>query len=253
MYVRPSASSICAPSARATTSGVVETPRATQRPRSAAIRAASAPDASCVTTRHSAPRLPEAATSTVFLEVRRTVPHSDLRTREGGDMARTPLGRWLEAAAGEARQEHDDRLTRGQVLKRAGLVSATLAGAGALGRFAPLAEGAGAPSIAVVGAGLAGLSAAYSLRQAGYAAEVYEASDRVGGRCWTDPRSLRRRTDRGARRRVDRPGPHADPPARAGTRPEARQPARGRGERHRAAHVLRRSAVHLGSGLERSE
>ena len=101
-------------------------------------------------------------------------------------MARTPLARWLEQAAARAAQDgHDERLTRGQLLKRAGAVGATVAGAGALGRFAPLAEGAGAPSIAVVGAGLAGLSTAYSLRQAGYAADVYEASDRVGGRCWT--------------------------------------------------------------------
>jgi monoamine oxidase len=37
----------------------------------------------------------------------------------------------------------------------------------------------------VVGAGLAGLTCAYRLKQAGYAAEVHEASTRVGGRCWT--------------------------------------------------------------------
>jgi len=36
-----------------------------------------------------------------------------------------------------------------------------------------------------VGAGLAGLSCAYRLKQAGYTADVYEASDRIGGRCWT--------------------------------------------------------------------
>jgi monoamine oxidase len=39
--------------------------------------------------------------------------------------------------------------------------------------------------VVVVGAGLAGLTAAYRLRQAGITAGVYEASDRVGGRCWT--------------------------------------------------------------------
>jgi monoamine oxidase len=37
----------------------------------------------------------------------------------------------------------------------------------------------------VVGAGLAGLTCTYRLKQAGYAAKLYEASDRVGGRCWT--------------------------------------------------------------------
>lgn len=45
---------------------------------------------------------------------------------------------------------------------------------------------AGEPQIVVVGAGLAGLTAAYRLRQAGLRATVYEASDRLGGRCWSD-------------------------------------------------------------------
>jgi monoamine oxidase len=42
------------------------------------------------------------------------------------------------------------------------------------------------PRIVVVGAGLAGLTAAYRLRQAGHVATVYEASDRIGGRCWSN-------------------------------------------------------------------
>jgi monoamine oxidase len=41
-------------------------------------------------------------------------------------------------------------------------------------------------SIGVVGAGLAGLSAAYELRRRGYDVRVLEASDRVGGRTWSD-------------------------------------------------------------------
>ncbi|MGE5704116.1 MAG: flavin monoamine oxidase family protein, partial [Clostridia bacterium] len=36
-----------------------------------------------------------------------------------------------------------------------------------------------------VGAGLAGLTCAYRLKQQGYSAEVFEASRRIGGRCWT--------------------------------------------------------------------
>ena len=39
--------------------------------------------------------------------------------------------------------------------------------------------------IAVVGAGLAGLACAVELRRFGHEVQVYEASDRVGGRCWT--------------------------------------------------------------------
>ncbi len=40
--------------------------------------------------------------------------------------------------------------------------------------------------IAVVGAGIAGLTAAYYLKQYGYKITVYEASNRVGGRMTTD-------------------------------------------------------------------
>jgi monoamine oxidase len=47
-----------------------------------------------------------------------------------------------------------------------------------------------APRIVVVGAGLAGLSCAYRLKQAGYTTQVHEASDRIGGRCWSDRTSF---------------------------------------------------------------
>jgi monoamine oxidase len=60
-----------------------------------------------------------------------------------------------------------------------------LALAAALSGPLPLALGASAPSVVVVGAGLAGLSCAYQLKQAGITAQVYEGSNRVGGRCWT--------------------------------------------------------------------
>lgn len=49
-------------------------------------------------------------------------------------------------------------------------------------------RGAGSPPalrVAVVGAGLAGLTCAYRLRQAGVFATVFEANSRLGGRCWT--------------------------------------------------------------------
>ena len=40
-------------------------------------------------------------------------------------------------------------------------------------------------SVVILGAGIAGLVAAYELRKAGYAVTVIEANDRIGGRVWT--------------------------------------------------------------------
>ena len=97
-------------------------------------------------------------------------------------MARTPLARMLESAAAEATVEAGGRTTRRELLRRG---AAAGLGISALARFAPVARAAAAPRIVIVGAGLAGLTCAYRLKQAGYAAQVYEASDRVGGRCWT--------------------------------------------------------------------
>ena len=74
------------------------------------------------------------------------------------------------------------RTTRTRFVKEAGVAAL---GVTALGRFAAPARGAAAPKIVVVGAGLAGLSAAYALRNAGYTAEIHEANTRIGGRCWT--------------------------------------------------------------------
>ena len=108
-------------------------------------------------------------------------------------MARTPLARGLQdatrvAAEASARQvsveqvQEERRTSRRRFLAEAGALGVAAAAAG---KLAPPARGAGSPRIAVVGAGLAGLSCAYRLRQAGYATQVYEAADRVGGRCWT--------------------------------------------------------------------
>ena len=100
---------------------------------------------------------------------------------KGDTMARTPLaGAVQDAVAAVAAGER--RTTRTRFVKDAG---AAALGLTALGRFAAPARGATAPKIVVVGAGLAGLNAAYTLRQAGYTAEIHEASDRIGGRCWT--------------------------------------------------------------------
>ena len=96
-------------------------------------------------------------------------------------MARTPLAGALQDAVAEF-ATRERRTTRTRFVREAGVAALGLT---ALGRFATPARGAAAPRIVVVGAGLAGLSAAYSLRNAGYNAEIHEASDRIGGRCWT--------------------------------------------------------------------
>ena len=73
------------------------------------------------------------------------------------------------------------------VLRRRELLAggAGLAAAAALGGRLPQALAAGSPRIVVVGGGLAGLTCTYKLKQAGFQANLYEASERLGGRCWT--------------------------------------------------------------------
>jgi monoamine oxidase len=97
-------------------------------------------------------------------------------------VARTSLAQRIEEAyAGVV----EGRTTRRELLKRTTAAGVAVAGAGTMGKFAKAAYAAGQPRIVVVGAGLAGLTCAYRLKQAGIAADVYEASTRVGGRCWT--------------------------------------------------------------------
>jgi monoamine oxidase len=98
------------------------------------------------------------------------------------EVARTPQARRIEDAWAEV---VESRTTRRELVKRTAVAGAALAGAGTMGRFAKAAYGAAQPQIAIVGAGLAGLTCAYRLKQAGLNAQIYEASDRVGGRCYS--------------------------------------------------------------------
>jgi NADPH-dependent 2,4-dienoyl-CoA reductase/sulfur reductase-like enzyme len=91
-------------------------------------------------------------------------------------MARTPIAQSLETIAAEAAAERG--LTRRDLLQNAGALGVAAAGATTIGRLIAAAEGAAAPRTVVVGAGLAGLTAAYRLKQAGINAQVHEASDR---------------------------------------------------------------------------
>src|SRR5690242_19151432 len=113
----------------------------------------------------------------------------DSGAREGGD----------RASCGDALERAERRvLSRRGVLRAGGAfgVSAALAACTAPGspaRSSP-AGGPGAATRAaaaqgaravVVGAGLAGVTAAYRLAQNGVQVRLYEARDRIGGRCWT--------------------------------------------------------------------
>jgi monoamine oxidase len=90
-------------------------------------------------------------------------------------MPRTPLADAVQRIA------QDAAMTRRHFIGAAG--AATLAVAV---RARPVrAAVSGSPRVVVVGAGLAGLTCAYRLRQAGIDATVLEAADRVGGRAWT--------------------------------------------------------------------
>ncbi len=110
-------------------------------------------------------------------------------------MARTPLFRTLILALQAARRENlkaqglpppvahtASNWTRRKFIKTTATVGA-IGLAGSL--FSPTDAGATAtvaPSIAIIGAGIAGLNAAYQLKKAGYYATVYEARPRIGGR-----------------------------------------------------------------------
>ena len=175
-------------------------------------------------------------------------------------MARTPLVTKLQDAVSAAAEAHETgrpidevletrAITRRRFLRDAGAGAAVVGGRAAFGPLAPLARAAAPAAIVVVGAGLAGLTCAYRLLQAGLDPIVYEASDRIGGRCWT----LRGHfaggqiAERGGEL-IDT-GHHADPPPRAGAGPQARQPPARRAERHRAVLLLRRRAVHVPRGF----
>jgi monoamine oxidase len=111
-------------------------------------------------------------------------------------VARTPLADRLAdivSTVSEARSRglpvdeviDERRTTRRRFLEQAGAAGVAVASVGAFGRLAAAARAAAPGRTVIVGAGLAGLTCAYRLKQAGIAADVYEASSRVGGRCWT--------------------------------------------------------------------
>lgn len=78
-----------------------------------------------------------------------------------------------------------ERITRREALGRGAAIAGLAASGGILAACGASDDAADAPSVVIVGAGLAGLTCAHRLRQAGIAARVFEAQQRVGGRCWS--------------------------------------------------------------------
>ncbi len=93
-------------------------------------------------------------------------------------------------AAGAAARATRDGLSRRGLLRLGGAagVSAALAACTARRSPAPGRTGTAAAQgvrVAVIGAGLAGTTAAYRLARSGVQVRLFEARDRIGGRCWT--------------------------------------------------------------------
>lgn len=107
-------------------------------------------------------------------------PHASLLRRFRRAFARTLAGATPPARVRPVGRSMD--LGRRQVL--GGGTALALTGATAAGAAQRAASGQ--PRVAIVGGGLAGLTAAYELSRAGIDAEVFEASTRLGGRCHSD-------------------------------------------------------------------
>jgi monoamine oxidase len=105
-------------------------------------------------------------------------------------MSRTPLFAAVKRALALASRDNAIALPRSSALTRRRLLrlSAAAAGAAALSpafKWSAQAEEKGAQSVAIVGGGVAGLTAAYRLHAAGMKPVVLEASNRWGGRMFT--------------------------------------------------------------------
>ncbi len=103
-------------------------------------------------------------------------------------MARSPLMARLQSIA--RAEPHADRRAPPSLQRRDFLArTSALVASAALAPWTSAAAAAG-KRVVIVGAGLAGLTAAYVLAKAGVRATIYEGAPRIGGRCWTDRESF---------------------------------------------------------------
>ena len=121
-------------------------------------------------------------------------------------MSKTPLFRYLRRSLSLARvanktgmspeevvdryRENETPAEWSRISRRHFLATSTIAAAGlAACKKAPVAPAAEAPKgpreVVVIGAGVAGLTCAYRLHQAGVPVRVFEGQKRVGGRMWS--------------------------------------------------------------------
>ena len=112
-------------------------------------------------------------------------------------MPRTPLARIVQALFNNAFKANTQQLpmdavleqraerlaSRREFLGQSAKVGAVAASAALMSQGSLIARAAVTPRVVVVGAGLAGLTCAYRLKQFGVNATVYEAAQRLGGRC----------------------------------------------------------------------
>jgi monoamine oxidase len=96
-------------------------------------------------------------------------------------LARTPLASILQKSFALAGTEMENQSSTGQAIT---LANNNLKNAHLTREKANKGKVVN-PRVVIVGAGLAGLTCAYRLKQAGITSTIYEAADRVGGRCWT--------------------------------------------------------------------
>jgi monoamine oxidase len=93
--------------------------------------------------------------------------------------SRTPLLSSLRKLISISEEKN---VSRREFLRKAATASAVVATAPI---FSKLSFAKDTPKIAIIGGGLAGLSAAYTLRKHGLIAQIYEANNRIGGRIFT--------------------------------------------------------------------